>query len=93
MKPRDWTPTEQQTIDARDVLSWAHREMMNAITPELGFAQLAMIVGAEGAEDDHADWLFIEGAYAAADTLGETLIRKAWMRYRDRQEGAGDETI
>ena len=88
MKPRDWTPTEQQIEDARDVLGWAHREMMNAITPELGNTQLAMIAGEDGAEDDHAEWLFIEGAYNAGDTLGQTLISRAWQRYRDRQEGA-----
>ncbi len=61
---------------------------MNAITPDLGRAQMAMLDGEDGADEDHAEWLFIEGAYNAASTLGDTLIRKAWQRYRDRQEGA-----
>ena len=90
MKPLNWTPTELQITDAKDTLAWAHREMMNALTPELGNAQLAMLASEDGAEDDHAEWLFIqglEGAYNAASTLGDTLIRKAWQRYRDRQEG------
>ena len=89
MKPINWTPTTEDIDTAREVLGWAHREMMNAITPELGNAQLAMMAGEDGAEDDCIDWLFIEGAYNAADTLGQVLIRRAWQRYRDRQEGAG----
>ena len=88
MKPLNWNPNEEEVETARDVLRWAHQEMMNALTPELGFAQLAMIAGDDGAEDDQAEWIFIEGAYNAADTLGEVMIKHAWRRYQDRQRGA-----
>lgn len=88
MKPLNWNPTEQQIEDAKDTLAWAHREMMNAITPELGMAQLGLPVGGAEAKVAYNIALFKEGGFNAGDTLGQTMISMAWKRHRDRQEGA-----
>ncbi len=88
MKPLSWTPTAEEIEDARDVLKWARAEMMNEITPRFGMAQMAMLEDDDGAEAEYDELLFMEGAYNAADTLGQTMIGKAWRRHLERMEGA-----
>lgn len=90
MKDPNWTPTAEQVQEAKDVLAWARREMMNEITPELGMAQMDMLTnpGDPQAKAEHEDWLFIEGGYSAADSLGQTMVAQAWRRHLERQEGA-----
>ncbi len=86
--PLNWTPTQEQVEDAQEVLGWAYREMMNELTPELGKAQIGRLDNPDGDRSEYDALLFTEGAFNAADTLGEVMIAQAWRRHPERREGA-----